>query len=51
MRKIVFIFIALIAIGQNVCAQGMTATLQSGDNLSVFYGVNAFKEAYEEAKD
>lgn len=51
MRKIVFIFIALIAIGQNVCAQGMTATLQSGDNLSVFYGVDAFIEAYSEAKD
>lgn len=51
MRKIVFIFIALIAIGQNVCAQGMTATLQSGDNLSVFYGVDAFIEAYVEAKD
>ncbi len=51
MRKIVFIFIALIAIGQNVCAQGMTATLLSEDNLSVFYGVDAFKEAYSEAKD
>lgn len=51
MRKIVFIFIALIAIGQNVCAQGMTATLQSGDNLSVLYGVNAFINAYAEAKD
>jgi hypothetical protein len=51
MRKIVFIFIALIAIGQNVCAQGMTATLQSGDDLSVFYGVSAFANAYAEAKD
>lgn len=51
MRKIVFVFIALIAIGQNVCAQGMTATLQSGDDLSVFYGVSAFANAYAEAKD
>lgn len=44
-------FIALIAMSQNVCAQGMTATLQSEDNLSVFYGIDAFKDAYEEAKD
>lgn len=51
MRKIVFMFIALIAMSQNVCAQGMTATLQSEDNLSVFYGIDAFKDAYEEAKD
>ena len=51
MRKIVFIIIALFAISQNICAQGMTATLQSGDNLKVFYGIDAFKEAYEAAKD
>lgn len=34
-----------------VCAQGMTATLQSGDNLSAFYGIDAFVEAYQAAKD
>lgn len=51
MKKFVFIFIALIALSQSVCAQGMTATLQSGDNLSIFYGVDAFKDAYTEAKD
>ena len=51
MKKFVFIFITLMAMSQSVCAQGMTATLQSGDKLSVFYGVNAFKDAYTEAKD
>ena len=51
MKKIVFTLFVLIAMSQNVFAQGMTATLQSGENLSVFYGVDAFKEAYAEAKD
>lgn len=51
MKKFVFIFITLMAMSQSVCAQGMTATLQSGDNLSVFYGIDAFKDAYEAAKD
>ena len=51
MKKLLFAFIALIAMSQNVCAQGLSATLQSGDNLSVFYGVNAFKNAYMEAQD
>ena len=51
MKKFVFILITLVAMSQSVCAQGMTATLQSGDNLQVFYGIDAFKDAYEAAKD
>lgn len=51
MKKFVFILITLMAMSQSVCAQGMTATLQSGDNLQVFYGIDAFKDAYEAAKD
>ena len=51
MRKILLSFIALVGVCLHASAQGMTATLQSGDNLSVFYGVGAFKNAYAEAKD
>ena len=51
MKKYVFIFIALIAMSQHVCAQGMTATLQSGDSLTVFYGADAFSAAYFYAND
>ena len=51
MKRIFFLFIVFIASSQSIFAQGMTATLQSGDDLSVYYGVNAFKDAYTEAKD
>lgn len=51
MKKYVFIIIALIAMSQHVCAQGMTATLQSGDSLTVFYGADAFSAAYFYAND
>lgn len=51
MRKIVLSLVALVGICLHTSAQGMTATLQSGENLSVFYGIDAFKEAYTEAKD
>lgn len=51
MKRIVFLFVVFIASSQSIFAQGMTATLQSGDDLSVYYGVNAFNDAYTEAKD
>ena len=51
MRKILLILVALVGVCLHTSAQGMTATLQSGDNLSVFYGVDAFKEAYTAAID
>ena len=51
MRKILLILVALVGVCLHTSAQGMTATLQSGDSLSVFYGASAFSEAYIEAKD
>ena len=51
MRKILLTLVTLVGICLHVSAQGMTATLQSGENLSVFYGVDAFKEAYTAAVD
>ena len=51
MRKILLTLVTLVGICLHVRAQGMTATLQSGENLSVFYGVDAFKEAYTAAVD
>lgn len=51
MKRIVFLFVVFIASSQSIFAQGMTATLQSGDDLSVYYGVNAFNDAYSDAKD
>lgn len=47
------IMLALIAacFVINAFAEGMTASLQSGDKLSVFYGTTAFKEAYAAAQD
>lgn len=51
MKKGIVLLIVLLAFCKNACAQGLTATLQSGDQLSVYYGVNAFVSAYEAAKD
>lgn len=35
----------------NIIADGLTATLQQGDVMTPFYGVNAFQEAYNAAQD
>ena len=51
MKKSIVLLIVLLAFCKNACAQGLTATLQSGDQLSVYYGVNAFVSAYEAAND
>lgn len=51
MKKSIVLLIVLLTFCKNACAQGLTATLQSGDQLSVYYGVNAFVSAYEAAKD
>lgn len=39
----------LAASTASVFADGLTATVQSGDKLQPFYGVDAFKQAYEAA--
>jgi hypothetical protein len=35
----------------SMLADGLTATLQQGNNMTAFYGVDAFKQAYEAASD
>lgn len=51
MKKILFLFVALVSMSASMYADGLTATLQQGDKMTAFYGVNAFKDAYEAASD
>lgn len=51
MKKILFLFTALLSMSASVMADGLTATLQQGDSMTPFYGVDAFKQAYEAAQD
>lgn len=51
MKKILLILVVLFSMSTNILADGLTATLQQGDVMTPFYGVNAFKEAYEAAQD
>ena len=50
MKKILFLLVVLSAMSVNTLADGLTATLQQGDNMQVFYGTDAFKQAYEAAE-
>ena len=51
MKKIILSLVALFSMSANSFADGLTATLQQGDNMQAFYGVDAFKQAYEAAND
>jgi hypothetical protein len=51
MKKLVLMFVALFTMSASVFADGLTATLQQGDVMTPFYGVNAFQEAYAAAQD
>ena len=51
MKKVFYWVIALFSMSASVFADGLTATLQQGDMMTPFYGVNAFQEAYAAAKD
>ena len=52
MKKLVLMLCALFSMmGARVSADGLTATLQQGDVMTPFYGVDAFKEAYNAAQD
>lgn len=44
-------FVILISTSTHSFADGLTATLQQGEMMTPFYGVNAFKEAYTAAQD
>ena len=51
MKKIFLMMLGLLAMSLQTYAQGLTATLQSGESFSAYYGIEAFKQAYEAAKD
>ena len=51
MKKSILLFVALFSMSANVFADGLTATLQQGDVMTPFYGVDAYKQAYEAATD
>lgn len=51
MKKFYLVLLALISLSASVFADGLTATLQQGDVMTPFYGVDAFKDAYAAAKD
>lgn len=50
MKKLVLMFIALFSMSASVFADGLTATLQQGDNMQAFFGQDALKQAYEAAQ-
>ena len=50
MKKTILLMVALIATTLCANAQGQSATLQQGDNLTAFYGKDAFVQAYGAAK-
>lgn len=49
MKKIILSLVALFSMSANSFADGLTATLQQGDQMTPFYGVDAFKQAYAKA--
>lgn len=49
MKRTFFILVTLVMMSANVFADGLTATLQQGDKMTPFYGVDAFKNAYAAA--
>jgi len=49
MKKNLLTLMSLFVMSANMLADGLTATLQQGDNMKAFYGMDAFKQAYQEA--
>ena len=49
MKKFVLMFSVLFTMSASVFAEDLTVTLQQGDVMTPFYGVDAFKKAYEAA--
>ena len=49
MKKTLFLAVTFLAMSANMLADGLTATLQQGDKMTPFYGIDAFKKAYEAA--
>lgn len=51
MKKLLLILVVLFSMSANILADGLTATLQQGDVMTPFYGVDAFKDAYAAAQN
>lgn len=51
MKKIIFSILFTVVYTTCIYADGLTATLQNGDDMKPFYGVDAFKDAVKEAVD
>lgn len=49
MKRIVLWIVSLVFMSANVLADGLTATLQQGEKMTPYYGVDAFKQAYAAA--
>lgn len=51
MKKTLLLLVAIALTSAKMMAEGLTATLQQGETMTAFYGVNAFKDAYNAAED
>lgn len=51
MKKTILFLVAIALTSAKMMAEGLTATLQQGETMTAFYGVNAFKDAYNAAED
>ena len=51
MKKTILLLVAIALTSAKMMAEGLTATLQQGETMTAFYGVNAFINAYNAAED
>lgn len=51
MKKTILLLVAIALTSAKMMAEGLTATLQQGEAMTAFYGVNAFVDAYNAAED
>lgn len=51
MKKTILLLVAILFGGAKLMAEGLVATLQQGETMTAFYGVNAFVDAYNAAED
>lgn len=49
MKKLLFLTMAFMTMFSSVYAEGLTATLQKGDQMTAYYGLDALKNAYAAA--
>lgn len=49
MKKLLLLIMAILPMCSNVYAEGLTATLQKGDQMTAYYGLDALKSAYAAA--